>query len=76
MQWDKVMEKCAYSNFKAITPKEFGNMEKQTKKQTKKTKKHLTFIESQSHRMAWLGGDLKDHQAPTLAAGRAANLHT
>ena len=39
MQWDKVMEKCAYSNFKAITPKEFGNMEKQTKKNKQKNKK-------------------------------------
>ena len=29
----------------------------------------------QKHRMAWLGRDLKDLEAPTPATGRAANLH-
>ena len=35
-----------------------------------------TRLESQNHRVAWVGRDLKDHQAPASpATGRAANLH-
>ena len=31
-------------------------------------------IESQHHRMAWVGRDLKDHESPTPLPGRATNL--
>jgi len=30
--------------------------------------------ESQNHRMAWVGRDLKDHESPTPLQGRATNL--
>ena len=34
---------------------------------TKQTEHHVSsLIESQNHRMAWVGRDLKDHEAPTL----------
>jgi len=32
---------------------------------------HMIYV----HRMAWVGRDLKDHEAPTLPTGRATNLH-
>ena len=32
------------------------------------------FTESQNHRMAWVGRDLKDHESPTHLPARATNL--
>ena len=29
---------------------------------------------TESHRMAWVGRDLKDHESPTPVPGRATNL--
>jgi len=34
----------------------------------------IPLTESQNHRMAWVGRDLKDHESPTPLLGRATNL--
>ena len=36
--------------------------------------KESRITESQNHRMAWVGRDLKDHESPTPLLGRATNL--
>jgi len=43
---------------------------------SRKQKSELQTVEAatESHRMAWVGRDLKDHESPTPLPGRATNL--